>query len=47
VGALRREGFVGGGAVDAGDGDVVEAEVDAELGAVVDEVIDAHVPVGK
>lgn len=34
--------FVGTGAVEGGDGDVVEAEVDAELGGVVDEVVEEH-----
>src|SRR5580658_467408 len=37
---LSTEGFVGGGAVEAGDGDVVEAEVDAELGDVVNHVVE-------
>src|SRR6185437_7791065 len=37
---LGAERFVGGGAVEAGDGDVVEAEVDAELGDVVDHVVE-------
>ena len=39
-GLLRSEGFVGGGAVEAGDRDVVEAKVDAELGDVVDHVVE-------
>ena len=34
--------FVGGGAVEGGDGDLVEAEVDAELGDVVDHVVEEH-----
>lgn len=34
--------FVGGGAIEAGDGDVVEAQVDAELGDVVDHVVEEH-----
>src|ERR1700761_8742537 len=37
---LVLHGFVGGGAVEAGDGEVVEAEVDAELGDVVDHVVE-------
>src|ERR1700753_3851692 len=37
---LVLEGLVGGGRVEAGDGDVVEAEVDAELGDVVDHVVE-------
>ena len=37
--------FVGGGAVESGDGDFVEAEVDAELSAVVDEVVEEHGPI--
>ena len=41
------ERLVGGGAVEAGDGDVVEAQVDAELGAVVDQVVEEHVAVGE
>ena len=35
---LLKGDFVGGRAVDGGDGDVVEPEIDAELGAVVDDV---------
>jgi hypothetical protein len=34
--------FVGGWAVESGDWDFVEAEVDAELAAVVDEVVEEH-----
>jgi len=34
--------LVGGWAVGGGDGEVVEAEVDAELGAMVDEVVEEH-----
>lgn len=34
--------LVGGGAVGGGNGDVVEPEVDAELGAVVDDVVEEH-----
>src|ERR1700761_9269900 len=37
---LGLEGLVGRGAVEAGDGDVVETEVDAELGDVVDHVVE-------
>ena len=36
---LQKRILVGGGAVEAGDGDVVEAEVAAELGAMVDDVV--------
>lgn len=39
---LCLERFVGGGAVETGDGEVVEAEVDAQLGSVVDEVVEEH-----
>ena len=46
VESLWGEGFVGGWAVDAGDGQVVEAEVDAELGAVVDHVAEEGVSEG-
>jgi len=34
--------FVGGRSVESGDGDFVEAEVDTELAAVVDEVVEEH-----
>src|ERR1700761_2087401 len=37
---LVLEGLVGRGAVEAGDGDVVEAEVDAELGDVGGHVVE-------
>ena len=43
---LRGPLFVGGGAVEGGYGDVVEAKVDAELRGVVDEVIEEHLAVG-
>ena len=36
---LKPDLLVAAGAVEAGDGDVVEAEVDAEDGAVVDDVV--------
>ena len=35
--------FVGGGAVERGDGDVQEAEIDAELGDMVDHVVEEEV----
>ena len=35
-------GFVGRGAVETGDGNVVEAQVHAQLGAVVDHVVHDH-----
>jgi len=44
---LRRPLLVGGGAVERGYGDVVEAEVDAELCSVMDEVVEAHLAEGK
>jgi hypothetical protein len=37
--------FVGGWAVESGDGDFVEAQVDGELAAVVDEVVEEHAAV--
>jgi len=39
--------LVGGGAVEGGHGDVVEAKIDAELRGVVDEVIEEHLTVGE
>jgi hypothetical protein len=34
--------LVGGGAVGVRNGDIVEAEVDAKLGAMVDDVVKEH-----
>ena len=39
---LEAQAVVGGGAVEWGDREVVEAEVDAELRTVVDEVVEEH-----
>ena len=44
--ALHRYLLVGGGTVEGGDGDVIEAEIDAELCCVVDEVVEAHLAEG-
>lgn len=44
--ALEAHAVVGGGTVERWDGQVVEAEVDAELGAVVDQVVEEHAAVG-
>jgi hypothetical protein len=47
VTALRWELFVGRGAVECGNRDVVEAEVDAKLRGVVDKVVEAHLAEGE
>jgi len=47
VTALRGELFVSGWTVESGDRDVVEAEVDAQLRGVVDEMVEEHLPEGE
>ena len=39
--------LVGGGAIEGGYGDVVEAKIDAELRGMVDEVVEEHLAVGE
>ena len=40
-------GLVGRRSVNGGYGDAVQAQVDAELGAMVDKVIEEHLPVSQ
>jgi hypothetical protein len=47
VTALRWELLVGGGAVECGNRNVVESEVDPELRGVVDKVVEAHLAEGE
>src|SRR5690348_9294892 len=42
AGARLEDGFVGGGAVETGNGNAEEAEVDRQLGAMVNDVVEAH-----
>jgi hypothetical protein len=44
---LHGDLFVSGGAVERRDGNVVEAQVDAELRSVMDEVVEAHLAEGE